>query len=295
MRILVLGVSGMLGSTVFRLLSASADHVVTGTLRNSRDLTSFPGPLREQIDIGVDVLDQDSLVRVLSTHTPDAVINCVGLIKQLSAANDPLAALPVNALFPHRLARLCRLAGSRLIHVSTDCVFSGRSGGYRENDISDAEDLYGRSKQLGEVTDQPHAITLRTSIIGHELHSNHALVDWFLSSQGEVKGFTRAIFSGLPTVELARVMRDLVLPNEALHGLYHVSAAPISKHDLLMLIAEIYLKKISILPDAEPVIDRSLNSDRFKSATGYRPPAWPALIRTMHDDYLHSKGQLDVR
>lgn len=294
MRILVLGVSGMLGSTVFRLLSASTGHMVTGTLRNPRDLASFPSPLRERINIGIDVLDQDSLIQVLSENAPDAVINCVGLIKQLSAAKDPLVALPINALFPHRLTRLCRLGGARLIHVSTDCVFSGRSGGYRESDITDAEDLYGKSKQLGEVAGQTHAITLRTSIIGHELHSNRALVDWFLTSHGEVKGFTRVIFSGLPTVELAGVIRDHVLPNEALHGLYHVSAAPISKHDLLKLIAETYAKQISILPSEELVIDRSLNSDRFKSATGYQPPAWPELIRTMHDDYLQTKGQLDV-
>ncbi len=295
MRILVLGVSGMLGNAVFRLLSSSAGLEVAGTLRNTRDLDAFPAPWRHRITGGVDVLDLDSLTRVLGEQAPEVVINCVGLIKQLSAAKDPLVALPINALFPHRLARLCRLGRARLVHVSTDCVFSGRTGDYRERDLSDAEDLYGRSKQLGEVVDLDHAITLRTSIIGHELRSNRALVDWFLSAQGEVKGYTRAIFSGLPTIELARVIRDHVLPDDTLHGLYHVSAAPIAKHDLLKLIAQTYAKQILIQPSEELVIDRSLNSDRFRSATGYQPPAWPELIDAMHDDYLQTKGQIDVR
>lgn len=295
MQILVLGVSGMLGNAVFRTLSLHNDLQVTGTLRSPRDREHFAPELREHILTGFDVLDQDSLVALLAQTRPDAVINCVGLIKQLSAAKDPLVALPINALFPHRLSRLCRLAGARLVHVSTDCVFSGHAGNYLESDTPDAEDLYGKSKQLGEVVDQEHAITLRTSIIGHELHSNHALVDWFLSSSGQVRGFTRAVFSGLPTVELARSIGNHVLPDSSLHGLYQISAEPIAKHDLLQLIARIYGKDIDILPSEELVIDRSLNSDRFKAATGYRPPDWPSLIQAMHNDYLQTKGQTDVR
>ena len=294
MRILILGVSGMLGSAVFRFISDSGGHNVLGTLRDDRDLTYFHPDLHDSITTGVDILDQDGVIRLLSDSRPDVVINCVGLIKQLSSANDPLVALPLNSLFPHRLSKLCRLAGARLVHISTDCVFSGSGGGYLESDVTDSVDLYGRSKQIGEVTDQPGAITLRTSIIGHELHSNHALVDWFLSCTGEVKGFTKAIFSGLPTIELARVIRDFVLPNKRLHGLYHVSVDPIAKHNLLKLIAEIYGKEIDILPSEELTIDRSLNSDRFKAATGYQPPKWRDLIRAMHNDYLITKGQPDV-
>ncbi len=295
MQILVLGVSGMLGNAVFRSLSRRDGLQVTGTLRAAGDRERFAPALRERILAGIDVLDQDSLVALLAQTRPDAVINCVGLIKQLSAAKDPLVALPINALFPHRLSRLCQLSGARLVHISTDCVFSGRQGDYRESDTPDAEDLYGRSKQLGEVVDQAHAITLRTSIIGHELRTRHALVDWFLSSQGQVRGFTRAVFSGLPTVELARVIAEHVLPDTSLHGLYQVSAEPIAKHDLLQLIAAVYGKRIELLPSEELVIDRSLNSDRFQAVTGYRPPAWPALIQAMHDDYLETKGQTDVR
>ncbi len=204
----------------------------------------------------------------------------MGLVKQLDGAEDPLSAIPINSLLPHRLARLCDLVGARLIHMSTDCVFDGHNGRYTESDVSNAQDLYGRSKYLGEV-DYPHAVTLRTSIIGHELGSQRGLVDWFLSQNQAVKGFTRAIFSGLPTVELARLMRDFVVPNPGLSGVYHVSAEPIDKYSLLKLLAEVYGKTITIEPDDKLVIDRSLDSTRFRQATGYQPAAWPELVRQM--------------
>jgi dTDP-4-dehydrorhamnose reductase len=213
---------------------------------------------------------------------PHVVINCIGLIKQLAEADDPLSAIPINALLPHRLARLCDVAGARLVHMSTDCVFAGTKGMYTEADMSDAKDLYGRSKYLGEV-DYPHAITLRTSIIGHELSGAHSLVGWFLAQQGSVRGFRRAIFSGLPTVELARVIRDHVIPHPELRGLYHVSAEPINKFDLLTLVARAYGKTIDITPDDKLAIDRSLDSSRFRQATGYQPEPWPELVRRMRE------------
>ena len=283
-RILVLGVTGMLGSAVFRVFSADAARQTFGTLRSNAALRHFPQDCHARLVTGVDVLDQDALVSAMARVKPDVVINCVGLIKQLADAKDPLTALPINAMLPHRLARLCELGGARLIHVSTDCVFSGRKGLYLESDLSDAEDLYGKSKYIGELHELPNAITLRTSIIGHELGSAYALVDWFLSQQGEVRGFTKAIFSGLPTVELARVIKDFVIPNPELSGLYHVAAAPIDKFRLLSLVAAQYGKQIEIRPDAALVIDRSLNSARFTEATGYVAPQWPELIRRMHAD-----------
>lgn len=294
MHILVLGTSGMLGNAIFRSLSDHDDLHVTGTIRNRADLGYFPECHRQHILTGIDVLDHDSVVRLFAETRPDVVINCIGLIKQLSLSSDPLIALPLNALLPHRLSRLCRIAGARLIHISTDCVFSGRQGLYQESDQPDAEDLYGKSKQLGELTNEDHSITLRTSIIGHELHTNHALIDWFLSSSGSVNGFTRAIFSGLPTVELAHVIHNHVLPNLSLHGLYHVSAEPINKYELLQLVADIYRKQIRLLPSEDVIIDRSLNSAKFRAATGYRPPIWPELIRRMHNDYSLTRGQIDV-
>jgi dTDP-4-dehydrorhamnose reductase len=224
----------------------------------------------------------DSLVSLFSKIRPDIVINCIGLVKQLSEANDPVAAIPMNSLFPHRLARLCGLANTRLVHISTDCVFSGARGMYTEADISDAKDLYGRSKFLGEV-DYPHAITLRTSIIGHEMGGTRSLIGWFLAQTNCVKGYKRAIFSGLPTVELARVIRDHVIPHPELHGLYHVSTEPISKFELLTLVGQTYAKTIDINADDQLVIDRSLDSNRFRHATGYAPKPWPELISSMRD------------
>lgn len=280
MNVLVLGVSGMLGSTVFRYFSGHGDLSVFGSARSSAVKQAFAPALRDAIVDGVDVDNADSLALLFAKVRPDLVINCIGLIKQLAEANDPLQAIPINSLLPHRLARLCSVARARLIHVSTDCVFSGDRGNYRESDPSDARDLYGRTKYLGEV-DYPHAITLRTSIIGHELASKNGLVGWFLAQQGSINGFSRAIFSGLPTVELAHVMRDIVLPRPDLHGMYHVAAAPISKFALLTLVAKSYQKEIVIVPQSEFILDRSLDASRFAAATGYVAPEWPELVRAM--------------
>ena len=280
MKILILGVTGMLGNAMFRVLSERPELAVYGTARSNSARQHFSESLSGRIIVGTDVENNDSLVRAFAAVRPDVVVNCVGLVKQLADANDPLQAVPINTLLPHRLAALCQATGARLVHISTDCVFSGAKGNYLETDFPDAYDLYGRSKLLGEV-DYPHALTLRTSIIGHELSGHRSLVNWFLSQQGAVKGFARAIFSGLPTVEIAVVVRDVVLPREELRGLYHVSAKPINKFDLLQMLAQAYGKDIAINPSEELVIDRSLNSDRFKEATGYAPPEWPILIQRM--------------
>jgi dTDP-4-dehydrorhamnose reductase len=281
-KVLVLGASGMLGNAVLRLFAQSASFEAFGSVRSPAVLQRLPQALRERVVCGIDVENTDSLMGLFARLQPDVVINCIGLVKQLAEADDPLQAIPINALLPHRVARLCQVAGARFVHISTDCVFSGARGMYREDDPCDAQDLYGRSKHLGEV-DGPNAVTLRTSIIGHELASAHGLIGWFLAQGGPVRGFTRAIFSGLPTVELARVIRDQVLPRPQLHGLYHVSAAPIAKYELLRLVAQAYGRANQITPDDKLVIDRSLDSTRFRQLTGYVPPPWPELVRTMHD------------
>ena len=278
-RVLVLGATGMLGNAVLRLFGQSSGFEALGSARSAATL---PPDMRRRVVGGIDVENPDSLARLFATVRPDIVINCIGLVKQLAEAEDPLQAIPINALLPHRLARLCAVAGARFVHVSTDCVFTGAKGMYREEDPADAQDLYGRSKHLGEV-DYPNAVTLRTSIIGHELSSAHGLIGWFLAQQGPVRGFRRAVFSGLPTVELARVIRDFVLPQRGLRGLHHVSASPISKYELLQLVAQVYGRSHEITPDAGLVIDRSLDSTRFRQLTGYTPPAWPELVRAMRD------------
>lgn len=282
MRILVLGVSGMLGNAMLRVLTEKGDHDVYGSARSDAVKKYFSPPLAGNIICGINVENIDSLTRLFEELRPEVVINCIGLVKQLAEADDPLMALPINALLPHRLARLCGLVGARLVHISTDCIFNGAKGNYRESDPSDANDLYGMSKYLGEVA-YPHTITLRTSIIGHELGGNHGLVGWFLAQTGPVKGYRKAIFSGLPTVELSRVVRDFVLPRPIMNGLYQVAAAPIAKFDLLHLVARIYDRETSIEPDDGVIIDRSLNSERFHKATGYVAPPWPELVARMRD------------
>jgi len=282
MNLLVVGASGMLGNAVFRVFSASPDYQVFGSVRTDSALHLLPGNLRSGVICGVDVENVDSLSRLFSAVHPDMVINCVGLVKQLAESDDPLAAIVINSLLPHRLARLCEVAGARLVHMGTDCVFSGAKGMYKEPDDSDAKDLYGRTKYLGEV-DYPHAITLRTSIIGHELSGSQSLIGWFLAQTSPVKGFRRAIFTGLPTMEIARIIRDYVVPHPELHGVYHVSSDPINKFDLLRLVSQIYGKTVDIEADDRLVIDRSLDSTRFRIATGYISPLWPDLVRSMHE------------
>ena len=281
-RIVVFGANGMLGHTVLRVMAAEPTHEVIGVVRSESAALSLNGISTARIVAGGNVENPDVLVALFESLRPDVVVNGIGLVKQFAQSEDPLTALPINTIFPHRLAQLCSLAGARLVHISTDCVFSGAKGGYREEDAPDARDIYGRSKLLGEV-DYPHAVTLRTSIIGHELNSAHGLIGWFLAQQGNINGYTHAIFSGLPTCELARVIRDFVLPRAELTGVHHGAAQPISKYELLKLVNQEYGKGLKIEPYDQIKIDRSLNATRFREVTGYVAPAWPDLIAKMRE------------
>ena len=230
----------------------------------------------------VNALELSQLAYVFDQCGPDVVINCVGIIKQLDSVKNLRLLIETNALLPHRLADLSNRYGARLIHISTDCVFSGAKGMYKESDVADAADPYGRTKQLGETL-ASNAVTLRTSIIGHEVKRAVSLVDWFLSQRGSVKGYRRAIFSGLPSVELARVIRDYVVPDREMTGLYHVAAEPIAKFDLLGLVAKEYHSEVNLVPDDTLVIDRSLDGQRFRERTGYIAAPWPTLVRSMRE------------
>ncbi|MGE5664253.1 MAG: dTDP-4-dehydrorhamnose reductase family protein [Deltaproteobacteria bacterium] len=287
-RVLVLGATGMLGHALFTLLSERGDLDVHGTVRRREGLARwFSGELIARIHGGVNADEIGSVRRALDEASPDVVVNAIGVIKQLPEAQDPVVAISINALFPHRLALACRAAGARLIHVGTDCVFSGVKGNYAEDDFPDAPDLYGRTKLLGEATG-PGCLTLRTSLVGHELQGRLGLVEWFLSREEDVQGYSNAVFSGFPTVEFARIVAERVIPNEELAGLYHVSSDPISKYDLLRLLAARYGKRIGIERQEEFRCDRSLDSTRFRRATGYDPPAWPDLVEAMHRNFVAS-------
>lgn len=272
----------MLGHKVWQLFQPRFETWATVRRRHSR-FEAFIGADPDRI-LQVDVTALEDLRRAIETVRPDVVVNCVGIIKQLAAAKDPIASLEINALFPHRLLHLCRSAGARLIHISTDCVFSGRVGMRKESDTSDAEDLYGRSKFLGEV-EADGGLTLRTSIIGRELEGTSGLVEWFLSNRGgTVNGYSHAIFSGLTTIELAGVIGRVIEAERPASGLWHVSAEPISKLDLLSLLNEAFDAGATIRPSADLTIDRSLDSTRFRQETGWVAKPWPAAVAEMAAD-----------
>lgn len=281
--VLVLGASGMLGSTIYKIFSSKPQYQVWGTVRNSEILKFFSNSEKKNLITHLDVMNQDELLKVFYQIKPDVVINCIGIIKQQKIAEDPLTVLPINSLLPHRLANICKLTGSRLILISTDCVFDGKKGMYLESDFPNAEDLYGKSKELGEIDNEKHVFTFRTSIIGHELNSSYSLINWFLSQENKIKGFSKAIFSGFPANEITNIIDTKIIPNQEIFGLYHVSADPISKYDLLKSVQRIYDKKIDIIESDELKIDRSLNSDKFRKIVGYQPKGWDQLLQEMQE------------
>ncbi len=287
-KIMILGITGMLGHKLFMTLSLNAQFTVIGTVRSLKGYEAFfPEKIRTNITTDIDAEQFSTIETLIHKEKPDIVINCIGIIKQLPKAHDHLASIAINALLPHRLAALCQTINTRLIHFSTDCIFDGKKGNYTETDYPHTHDLYGQTKALGEVTG-PNTITIRTSIIGHELASSHSLIEWFLSQHGSVHGYTRAIYSGFPTIEMAHIIERYVIPHPELCGVYHVSSDPTSKFDLLKIVAQVYKKDIIIAPYPAFFCERSLNSERFKSMTGYRPPSWPELVAKMYDDHIHA-------
>jgi dTDP-4-dehydrorhamnose reductase len=283
MRVLILGGDGMLGHRA--LIELAKDHQVVVTLRqDSQNYSSYSLFSFENAIFGVDARDLMRLVEVIGGYEPDVVINAIGMVKQRQASVDVIQTLEINALLPHRLAAICRAARARLIHISTDCVFSGLRGSYSEDDVPEASDLYGRSKLLGEVTG-PGCITLRTSIIGLELKRRKSLIEWYLAARGPIPGYTRAIYSGLTTIELARVIRLLIERFRDCEGLYHVVAEPISKYEILRQLTGILGRTdVSVVPEDSFVCDRSMRGERFEKATGYRAPSWDQLLRELGEE-----------
>jgi dTDP-4-dehydrorhamnose reductase len=283
MKILIVGGTGMLGHRLWMDLSTTND--VWGTVRGKADsLPPLKGIVRANICENVDALHFETVQRVVESIKPDVVINCVGLIKQRENAKEPILAIDINTRFPHLLAALCKQQDARLIHISTDCVFDGKKGMYKESDPTDARDLYGRTKALGEVDYLDDGLTIRTSLIGREINTRYSLLEWFLSQTGKVKGFQKAIFSGFPTGAVSQFLQDVILPRMDLHGLYHVAAEPINKYDLLLLFKEAYNKPIEVEPDTVMTIDRSLDASRFHAETNFVPTPWPEMIRQMAAD-----------
>jgi dTDP-4-dehydrorhamnose reductase len=281
MRAIVLGVTGMLGHKLLQRLRA--EHEIAGTIREpaaDANLLRILSGTKLYPEVHAD--DLWSIERAIDDWGAQVVLNCMGIVKQVKAASDPITSIAINSLLPHQLAQLTASRGAKLIHFSTDCVFSGRRGNYTEDDVPDPVDLYGRSKLLGEVAGHG-ALTLRTSIVGRELRGHFGLIDWFLSQRGpRIKGYVRALYSGLTTIAAADLVARLVRDHPDVEGLWHVSADPISKFDLLQIVKRVYGLDIDIAPDEDFICDRRLDSTRFRERTGWHPPSWEDMIANMH-------------
>jgi dTDP-4-dehydrorhamnose reductase len=282
-RVLILGGAGMLGHKLWQRFQQEFDTWVTlrGGLQQYAGYELFD---RLKTIEHFDATDFDRVIHVVADIHPDVIVNAAGIIKQSPLAKLPLDSLAINAMLPHRLADLCRLARIRFVHVGTDCVFTGRRGMYVESDVADAEDLYGRTKFLGEVG-SPGCLTLRTSLIGRELVHRRGLVEWFLSNRGlAVPGYQNVFFSGLTTIAFADLLTEVITRHEDLAGTYHVAAARVSKLDLLGMLRTAFRLDVKIVPQSEPALDRSLNGVRFQTATGISVPEWPSMIETFAAD-----------
>lgn len=289
MKILILGGDGMLGHRLLKDLGRT--HDVRVTLRQDRSVYDeyqlFNG---ENSFYRIDVRRIERIEEMLSVFRPDVLINAVGVVKQRIDGSEAILNIEINALLPHRLAAICAGIGTRLIQISTDCVFSGRVGGYTEDDEPDPVDLYGRSKLLGEVSGAG-CLTLRTSIIGRELSRKKSLLEWFLAQTGRVPGFTNAIYSGFTTIEMSRIMEQLITRFPEASGIYHVSSAPISKYDLLRMIKDRLGLSVEVVPDGKLRCNRSLDSTRFRREFAYSPPTWEKMVDELAAEHRMERRQ----
>lgn len=273
----------MLGHMACRTLAAA--HDLQATVRTAESARRLGRVLpSDRIISGFDSDDEFALERLLASQRPQVVLNCIGIVKQRETARHGARCVRVNALFPHLLADALDASGGKLIHFSTDCVFSGRRGDSGIVDFPDATDLYGRSKLLGEVSRAPH-LTLRTSMIGRELAGQTGLLEWFLAQRGgRVSGYAQARFSGLTTRELCRVIGELLARHESFHGLWHLASAPISKYDLLVQLNSALRLGIDIAREDNMRCDRTLNGAPFAQATGIRVASWNEMIADLAKD-----------
>lgn len=287
--VLVLGASGMLGHKLAQVFLEKGYHV-SGTLfrQDASVLSNFLGGNVTLYD-NINVTDEAALASVFEAAKPDLVLNAVGIIKQRPDVEIAETAIAINSLLPHRLARLCREHQARLITYSTDCVFSdkSKSGPSLDGDLPNADDLYGRSKLLGEIDGQENVLTLRMSIVGHELFApKTSLIEWICSQKGKkVQGFAKALYTGFTTLELAHLTENLAKNFTDMSGLWQISSEATSKYDLLALVNDVYALNLDIEKNTDFVCDRRLDSTTFQEKTGYVPPSWKDMINAQFADY----------
>lgn len=290
MKILIFGVSGMLGHKLLDYFVNNTKYDVRGTIRNKNSIpTKFYEKYKNNFIESVDIFDIEKVKNIILSKKPNVIINAVGVIKQKkgSYVNN----IYINSLFPQQIAEICEDNNIKFITIATDCVFKGdlpENESYTENSLSDCIDLYGKSKFLGEVIDKKNTLTIRTSIIGHELFSNYSLIDWFLSQNGEANGFTRAFYSGFPTISLAKIIHQIIENHKNLCGLYQISSEKISKYDLLELVNKIYGKNIKLNKNIDFYMNRVLNCDKFKKETNISINSWQFMINEMFNDFKNN-------
>ena len=284
MKLLILGASGLLGNTLIKYFFRKSNYQTFGTVRDNLQVRFFDKKYHKNFRILNDILNFTELENIIDKFRPNVVINCIGLNNKINK-NDFYTIekyILINSLLPHKLQSICSRVGIRLIQLSSDCVFSGIKGNYSEKDLPDPLDIYGKSKLMGELESE-NCLTIRKSVIGHELIKKEGLLDWFLSRNDKVEGYQKAIFSGLTVLELARIIDIFILPRTELNGILHIAGFPISKYDLLNIISSEYKKSIELIPNHSLKVNRSLDSTYFNRLTGYQIQPWPLLIKSMHE------------
>ena len=279
-RIIILGGTGQLGNTLTRYLVKQNNHVICSTYKNKIKIKSKILNQFKDFYIYQNVYNQKRFIKLIEEFKPNIVINCIGLVKQKININNIKEAIYLNSYFPHFLSELSSNYKFRLIHISSDCVFSGNKGNYSEKDIPDPTDIYGKTKYLGEISDNKFVTTLRTSYVGREIFESYGLLEWLLK-QKKVYGFKKAFFSGIPTIELSEIISNIVIPKKNYYGLFNISSRKISKFDFLKIIIKIYNLNIRLNVNNKFKIDRSLNSKKFRDTFGYRPSSWLELAKKM--------------
>lgn len=284
MKLIILGSNGLLGNTITKYFLLKKEYKLLGFVRSYNYIKNFNNNYHKNFQVINNILDLIQLENKIKKFNPDVIINCLGLTNKLKNRKIDFIQkyILINALFPHQLYQICSKYNIRLIQLSSDCVFSGKKGFYNELDNPDPIDIYGQSKLLGELK-YHNCLTIRKSVIGHELFSKNGLLEWFINQNEYVEGYRKAIFSGLTSLELAKIIHNFILPNDDLEGIMHISGKSISKYDLLKEIAGEYNKRIKIIPNDKIKIDRSLDASNFNELTGYRPKSWSELIKSMHE------------
>ena len=284
MKILILGSNGLVGNTISRYFFEKENYQTIAILRDYSKLKLFHKKFHQKFLVIENILDYEKTKKIIKSVKPDILINCLGITNK-EITNNPKQIekfIIINSLFPHWLQRLCSNIDARLIHFSTDCIFSGKKGFYSEKDIPDPPDIYGRSKLLGELNYE-NTLTIRKSVIGHELASKNGLLEWFLAQNNCVQGYKNVIFSGITVLELARLIDTYIIPRSDLKGILNISGQSISKFDLLKILANVYNKSIEIIPNESMNINRTLNGSQFNKLTGYRISPWSSLIKSMYE------------